>query len=191
MVVTSFIVLVSLVLHLLAIYTGSLLPLVAGSIILAFSWLSTPAWNTLTMESVEDEKRGLALSLIMFMSVFPEIFFSPLGGWLVREYGYILIFIIGICMEAICFFAMLFFIEDIRVGWRKNSLGNMLLGLVPSSNTLRKLYVLTTIDSFSWGLGSTLFFGFLVKWYGYEEYRLGLLSGIFTASRNLLSLLVS
>lgn len=134
------------------------------------------------MESVSGKERGLAISLITFMNVIPGIFFSPIGGWLVEKYGYSSVFLIGSMAEAFCLFMILLFIKEVRAIREETNYRDILSSLLPSNSVLKSLYIVATVDSFSWGLGSALFYDFLTEWYGYKEHELGILSSILTAS---------
>lgn len=183
MITSSFMTIIGLTLHLLAAYLGSISIFVTGSIIIALSLLGVPAWSTLTMESTSRDKRGLALSLTMFMNIVPGVIFSPIGGWISQTYNYSIIFAISAVMETVCFITMLLFLgETIEKKQVETKLKDLLLNLVPKSRKLRKLYLVMTIDTFAWGLGSMLLYGALVKYYNFTNLELGMLSSIFSAS---------
>ncbi|MCS7387005.1 MAG: MFS transporter [archaeon GB-1867-005] len=183
MLASSMLTMLCLALHLLAASFNSIPIFIAGSIMMGLSWLGLPAWNALTMESAGKDRRGLALSLTMFMNIVPGIIFSPIGGWLSEHYGYWSIFAIGVVMEASCFTIMLLFLSE-TIGRRIAEINfkDFIGSLLPKGDKLRNLYLVMTVDSFAWGLGSTLLYGFLVECYNFTNVELGLLSSIFTAS---------
>jgi len=183
MIISSFTTIIGLTLHLSAAYFNSIPIFIAGSIIIASSFLGSPAWSTLTMESTSKDKRGLALSLTMFMNIAPGVIFSPIGGWISQIYNYSVIFTISVIMETICFVTMLLFLsETIERKQIETKLKDLLINLMPKKKELRKLYFVMTIDTFAWGLGSTLLYGALVKYYNFTNFELGVLSSIFSAS---------
>lgn len=183
MITSSLMTMIGLTLYLLAAHFKSASIFIIGSIIIALSLLGIPARSTLTMESASKDKVGLTLSLTMFMNIAPGIIFSPVGGWISQVYDYTMIFITSIIMENACFILMLTLLgETIKKKQVDDKLRELLINLIPKNKDLRKLYFVMTIDTFSWGLGSTLLYGALVKYYGFTNLELGLLSSIFSAS---------
>lgn len=183
MLISSLLTIVGLILHLLATLLNSVPIFIAGSIIIALSLLGVPAWSTITMESTSRDKRGLTLSLTMFVNIAPGIIFAPFGGWISQKYGYKLIFTVSIVLETICFAIMLIFLrETIKNKFTATSIKDLLTSLIPKESNLRKLYFALSIDAFSWGLGSTLLYAALAKYHNLTNLELGMLASIFTAS---------
>lgn len=176
-------VIVGLLLHLSAARYHDVNILIMGALILALSWLGTPAWNALTMESAKEGGRGLALSITMFMYIVPGIVLSPIGGWIAENYGYLLIFLVSVLMESLCLVIISFFIEE-SMSERAATLSyeTLTTNLVPRVKLLKRLYLVAAMDAFSWGVGSALIYGFLTEWFSFSKVELGILSSIFTAS---------
>jgi len=181
-IVCSIVTLLALIFHLLAALLKNVQLLIIGSLILALAWIGTPAWNAMTMESTDRCRRGFALSLVWFASIAPSIVLSPIGGWLVENYGYRLVFFIGIFMETICLVLILLLLRESLERNITSSCKELLTNLIPKSKTLKRLYLIVALDSFTWCIGTSLFYGFLVEWFKFREIELGLLSSIFTLS---------
>ena len=181
-IVCSIVTLLALIFHLLAAYLKNVQLLIIGSLILALAWIGTPAWNAMTMESTDRCRRGFALSLVWFAGIAPSIVLSPVGGWLVENYGYRLVFFIGIFMETICLVLILLFLRESLERSTISSYRELLTNLIPKSKALKRLYLIVALDSFAWCIGTSLFYGFLVEWFKFREIELGLLSSVFTLS---------
>ncbi|RLE52779.1 MAG: hypothetical protein DRJ26_04250, partial [Candidatus Methanomethylicota archaeon] len=182
MIIASTISLLGFVIYLASSSLRQVSLLVLGSIVMGCSWMRLPARNALAAESSDREVRGLTFSLMMFAATVPGIVFSPLGGWLAEKFGYEVIFMISLAMEALCLTIIAIFIVEEKVERSKLSFKSTLHILIPKARILKNLYFIMAVDAFFWGLGSTLLYGFLSKSFKFSDTQLGILSGIFTAS---------
>lgn len=149
---------------------------------------SNPARTSLIAESVKREERGTAYSVLMAFSTAVSAIVAPLGGLLAMIYGFYIVFY-GCIAADICssLIVWLFIRETVRQKGDaqqrpRESLIGTLRRMLSLEKNLRGFYLAVIVDSFSWGLAASIFYGMLVKVHHFTEYQLGLLSTIMLLS---------
>ncbi len=165
--------------------TRMALALAPGIVLAGFSYISRPALNALTGESVRAERHGSAYSLTMFANILPGILAPLLAGWLADRAGFTAVFPLALVAEAISFALVARYLLDQR-GWRGpvdwSGLETLLRGAWLPPKGLRGLFAISAMDGFSWGMGWGLLYGLLTKQYGFDAAKLGILSSTMSLS---------
>ena len=151
--------------------------LIPGIIVMGVGSVSFPARSAITAESVERGKRGSAFTTVAFFGFLPAIFIPILIGAIAMELNIIVIFTIIISFEVVYFLVVSRLKETLRVGpARSNPLSGLKRTIgrifVPPAK-LRIIYLIIAFDAFAYGLGMSIFFGMLVKTYGFTILMIG------------------
>ena len=155
---------------------------------LSASWQqNNPAISALMAESVDEERVGTAISVIMSLGMMASISTASLGGYLALKDGYRLIFLS--CIAGEMFNAVLYFMR------LSETLDRGALTAKPAEDWLRGLadflrpeaglipfYVAAVIGSVSYGLSNSILYGLLVDSFGFNTVQLGLMSTLFGLS---------
>ncbi len=155
---------------------------------LSASWQqNNPAISALMAESVDEERVGTAISVIMSLGMMASISTASLGGYLALKDGYRLIFLA--CIAGEMFNAVLY---STRL---RETLDRDALTAKPAEDWLRGLadflrpeaglipfYVAAVIGSISYGLSNSILYGLLVDSFGFNTVQLGLMSTLFGLS---------
>ena len=173
-------------LFLLAAYTGSWIVLVPAYLFLGLSMLSSPATQSLAAESVDVKKRTMAFSTISFFFLLPGAATTFVGGYLADAFGYPIIFLLGIILEAMNLGLVVLLLKETysrpSERTRKEGLASFIRrALMPPPN-LRGFYVAITADAFSWGLGAYILYGLLRAEFEFTNTEIGFVAGAFMTS---------
>jgi len=181
-------IMIALFFYCLAWAMGNYLILIPGAIAMGLGGISWAARDSAIAESVEREKWGRAYSMINFFGLMPGIFLPLAGGYVAERIGFGAVFLIAMAMQggylAIAFLRLR---ETMRRSIKRLALllrelkKSLRRIFIPPAN-LRTLYLVMAFDAFSWGLGSMILYGMLVKTYGFTVFQIGILSGIFNIS---------
>jgi len=182
----------ALFIYVIALVVGSWLLLIPGIIIMGIGVIGAPAWDTAIAESVKRKRRGTAFAVIGFFSIVPAVLFPFIGGYIAyiaATKGYIMIFFIAIALESVVL-ALTYsqLKETLRRSFKKVTpfLGELRKSLgkifAPQAG-LRSFYLIVTADAISWGLGSSILYGMLVKSYNFTVLQIGALVGILNFSK--------
>ncbi|MFQ5950885.1 MAG: MFS transporter [Candidatus Geothermarchaeales archaeon] len=178
--------LIFLSLFLLAALTQNWLLLLPGYLFLGLGLLEYPAVQSLAAESVDVEKRVMAFSTVNFFLILPGTVTTFLGGYLADAFGYSIIFVLSIAVEALNLGLVTLFLKETYGGPSKRAPRRSLAtfvrrAIVPPPN-LRRFYVAMTADAFSWGLGAYILYGLLRVEFEFTNTEIGIVAGVFTIS---------
>lgn len=147
-----------------------------------------PARSSLIAESVERRERGTAYSVLMAFSTAVSAVVAPLGGLLAMIYGFYIVFYGCIAADICSSLLIWLFVKetanrkrDVQLRPRMSRI-RMLRELLSLEENLKGFYLAVTVDSLSWGIAASIFYGMLVKVHHFTEYQLGLLSTIMLLS---------
>lgn len=169
-----------------------------ASIILARSWIfllpaiillsiSNSLWEPvsapLIAESVEEDQRGTAFSLITFTWFLPGFYAPMLAGYLANAYGFRHVF--GLMLITEIFSSVIFAVyvaETLKVKkeLKIRDLFKSMRGVFSPKFGLSKFYAAMIIDRFCIFIGQGIFFGMLFKTFGFNMIQLGILSNTFS-----------
>jgi MFS family permease len=155
---------------------------------LSASWQqNNPAISALMAESVDEERVGTAVSVIMSLGMMASISTASLGGYLALKDGYRLIFLS--CIAGEMFNAVLYSTRLRETLGREATVArpaeDLLKGLVDflrPEAALLPFYVAAVIGSVSYGLSNSILYGLLVVSFGFNTVQLGLMSTLFGLS---------
>jgi MFS family permease len=174
--------LLAMVFCVLAAIIGDWRWLLPGVIFMGATFASRPAESSLVAESVPASRRGTAYGLLMACWTAPGIFAPTLGGFIADRWGFPPVFLARLVLEGLRFLVILWLLEEtlarvtghVPLSELKGVLGRM---VVPPWE-LGGFYWATAVDTFAWGLGSTLLFGMLSETYGFTPFQLGIMSSL-------------
>jgi len=182
----SVIAILAMSLDLLALGLRDWRLLIPATTLLGMVGLSRPARNSLTAESVQASKRGMAYSAVMFFLILPGIFAPALGGFLAHLWGYGIILVSAVTLEGICLALVFYFLRETisrptdPATWR--DLARALTRMVVPPRGFKGFYLAMAGDMFVWGLGPVILFGLLTRTYGFTTAQLGIMSSLFALS---------
>lgn len=176
--------------------SGDFLFLLVFAFFMGFSSLfmqGNPARSALITESVGDERRATAYSVLMSISMIVNTATASAGGWLAMTSGYTPIFyfcLVGDVLGLILMFAYLKEThEPVEVDGKKSrGIWEGIKGLLMPEARIGKLYAILLVMGFGYSTGFSLFYGTLVDNYGFTEFQLGLLSTAFNLTWGLSSI---
>lgn len=161
------------------------LPLAIGVVVYGFASLSRPAISSMTAESVRSDQHGSAFSLMMVAQIAPGILMPALGGWAAAQYGYLLVFPLGIALELAVLVVVWRFVRETRPAagpLRSSEARAALLRAVVPPKQLMGFALAGAGDVFFWGMGYGLLYGMLTETYHYTTVQLGLMSAVMSAT---------
>ena len=137
------------------------LPLAIGVVVYGFSSLSRPAISSMTAESVRSDRHGSAFSLMMVAQTAPGIVMPALGGWAAAQFGYLLVFPLGIALELVILVVVWRLIRETRpasgpLRWHEAKAA-FLRSVVPPRH-LMGFALAGASDVFFWGMGYGLLY---------------------------------
>ena len=164
--------------------TGALniwLFLLLGVMALGASWLSFPARNSMTAESVK-ARHGSAFSAILVAGMVPGVVVPALAGLMADHLGYISVFPVAVALEAIGLWLVWRYMRETRVSdrngihWRE-TVRVMARSIVPPAG-LAGFFCAVGADAFFWGIGWGLLYGMLTETYHFSAADLGVMSSV-------------
>lgn len=161
------------------------LPLAIGVVVYGFSSLSRPAISSMTAESVRSDRHGSAFSLMMVAQTAPGIVMPALGGWAAAQFGYLLVFPLGIALELVILVVVWRLIRETRpasgpVHWHEAKVALFRAAIPPRH--LLGFALAGTGDVFFWSMGYGLLYGMLTESYHYTTVQLGLMSAVMSVT---------
>jgi MFS family permease len=154
---------------------------------LSATWEQTnPAVSALVSESVDEDRVGMAMSVIMSLGMLASISTASLGGYLALNNGYGLIFTSCIAGELIIAVLLTLCIDETLVDRNRaketGSLFDELTSFLSIELRLLPLYVVSILGTVSYGMSNSILYGLLVDSLGFNTVQLGLMSTIFGLS---------
>ncbi len=153
-----------------------------GVIFVGAASLAFPARNSMTAESVRSERHGSAFSLITLATMVPGIIAPLVGGWIADRSGFVILFPIGIAVEAIAVFLTLRYIRETRATDRgglslRDAFTVLRRSILPRKGMVG-FFAAVAGDSFAWGTGWGLLYGMLTETFHFSAEQLGVMSTV-------------
>ena len=161
------------------------LPLAIGVVVYGFSSLSRPAVSSMTAESVRSDQHGSAFSLMMVAQTAPGIVMPALGGWAAAQFGYLLVFPLGIALELVILVVVWRFVRETRPAsgpLHGHEAKAALLRPVVPPRRLMGFALAGAADVFFWSMGYGLLYGMLTETYHYTTVQLGLMAAVMSVT---------
>ena len=176
--------------------SGDFLFLLVFAFFMGFSSLfmqGNPAKSALITESVGDERRATAYSVLMSISMIVNTATASAGGWLAMTSGYTPIFYICLVGDVLGLILMFAYLKETHEpvefdGKKSGGIWEGVKGLLMPEAGIWKLYAILLVMGFGYSTGFSLFYGTLVDNYGFTEFQLGLLSTAFNLTWGLSSI---
>ena len=173
--------------------SGNLIFLYLFAFLSGFSalwFMANPARSSLIAESVSDKRRATAYSTLLAIGQTVNTVMSSAGGYAAVVLGYTPIFVVALVGDVIGIVFLIFGIKETRKPDVKppSSLGKKLRGILVPEKELLPLYTVMALMGVSYGVGYSVFYGILVKSFGYTTIQLGIISTVFSLSWGLFSI---
>ena len=142
-----------------------------------------PAFRSMIAESVEEEKRGTAFSLMSLTWFLPGFYAPAVAGFLGEIQGTRFVLTIQLFLEVSSFVTISVLVRETlkkRKKFDRKSLSSIKEVVRPRLD-LSKFYAVSIINRFSMAIGEGIFFGMLMKTFGFTLIQLGILSNVFSA----------
>jgi MFS family permease len=171
----------ALFMYVLAGITGNWLILIPGIVLMGIGALSWPVWDSTIAESAEKGRRGTGYAVIGLFLLLPSMVSPLIGGYIAGRLGYILAFLIAIVLLGVYLALVSFSLkETLRKSAKKitslwGGLRKSLRKIFTPPAALRSFYLIIALDAISWGLAASIFYGMLVKSYGFTVVQIGAL----------------
>lgn len=179
----------ALFIFVIAWVTSNWLLLIPGVVILGLRAIGFPAWDSTIAESAKIRRRGVAYATIGFFSILPAVLFPVIGGYIAGTLGFIVILFIAIILQSadlVLVYSQLKetlrrSVKKVTPAWGefRKSLHEI---FTPPAN-LRPFYLIVAADAISWGLGSSILYGMLVKSFNFTVLQIGVLVSILNFSK--------
>ncbi len=146
----------------------------------AYYMQGNPARSALISESVERERRAMAISILLSISLATSTVAASAGGYIALRIGYRIIFYLCILCDLLGVLLISLFVEETlrakrwdgcwisRIGGRLKPLGE-----------LTPLYLIVILQGLGYTAGYSLLYGLLVEHYCFTTFQLGMLSTAF------------
>lgn len=160
--------------------------LIPGVVFAGMGLVGRAASNSLTAESVPEERRGLAYSLPMFAYIAPGVISSVIAGQVTERWKYLPVVLACTVMEGLVLLILVRFLRETRR--REDRRGRPagerfdLRGGLRGLRRLLWLLVPLAGDAFSWGMALSLLFGILKDRYDFSDGELGWINAFFSLS---------
>jgi DHA1 family multidrug resistance protein-like MFS transporter len=180
----SVVSILSMILFLLAATVHSWPILLTAFLLFGLGLLSSPASQAVVAESVnlQPAKMDVAFSTVFFFTSVPGAVTAIVAGVLADALGYYLVFAVAVVLESANLVILLTKLRETRLGGRlagaplKRNSFSFRASLKLPRGFLGFFATLAT-DAFSFTITSSIFYGMLVKQYGYSNTDIGLIVG--------------
>ena len=152
--------------------------------------LGEPAFSPIYAESVDEEKTGLALSLLSLTWWLPGLYSQILGGFLGDYLGLRQVISVVLVLEVITLILFMVMVKETlkeTKQFKMKSLVENLKGLLSPVGELKTFYALSMVDRFSWMISGSIFVAMIYDSYGFSLLEIGIL---LTAMSTITALLV-
>lgn len=160
-------------------FSGSWLLLIPPIILFAIGdSLLEPALSPMFAESVENNKRGTAFSLLSLTWFLPGLYAHILAGFLADRYGCRLIFTILLITEIISLSIFYIFIKETikeKKSIEVRQIISSIREVLKPRGGLGAFYALAILDRFAWSLGGGIFVGMVWETFGLSWIQIGIL----------------
>ena len=140
--------------------------------------LGDPAFPPMYAESVDEEKMGLALSLLSLTWWLPGLYSQVIGGYLGDHMGVRQVITVTLVLEVLAFVIFWAFVKEtlkVTKPFRLDSIKENLKGLLRPMGTLRDFYLMSVLDRFSWAISGSIFVTIIFRTYGFSLLEIGVL----------------
>ena len=185
MVAGSVVGICSMASFLLAATTRSLLPLALGYVFYGLALLGYPASQAAIAESVamDQKKLKVAFSLVFFFTYLPGVVAPGIGGYVAATFGYAVLFGAAALLEAANLLLLMSSFRETRSKERKGPpAGFSVRQALRIPPDLRRILVPFAMDSFSFGLGGSIVYGFWSSAFGFTAPDIGFIAATLAAS---------
>lgn len=144
-----------------------------------------PAFPPMISESVEENERGTAFSLISITWFIPGFYAPVIAGYIAEKYGFKPVFSILLLTEFSAFVILSIFVVETLKNGKKLNLGLILGSLKEVLRPrfgLSRFYAAVIIDRFAYAIGEGIFFGMLLKTFNFTLFQLGVLVNVVSIS---------
>ncbi len=177
----------SLLLYAAAGRLGAVALLLPATVLVGLNAIGRPAMDALVVESVGSERVGWAYSLVSFGWAAAGVVASLGAGLLADRLGYAPVFVITAILEMVGLGFLALGVRETLVRRQQARLGphevrHLTLGWMAPPPSLRVFYLAVTIDSFFYGIGSALLYGFLADRYGYTPFQFGVMTTLYSVT---------
>ncbi|MFB0543888.1 MAG: MFS transporter [Candidatus Bathyarchaeia archaeon] len=141
-----------------------------------------PSNASMVAESVEEEKRGTAFSLISLTWFLPGFYAPAIAGYLAEKHGFHPVLAILLVAELSSLIIFAAYTKETLKKRRKfdiNSLASV-RGVLRPRFGLSRFYGAAIINRFAMAIGEGIFFGMLMKTFNFTLLQLGILSNVFS-----------
>ena len=189
----SVVTVASMLLFAVAGGVGAVALLLPAAVLVGLNAVGRPALDALVVESVVPERVGRAYSLISFGWAVAGVIASLGAGLLAERAGYVPVFVLTAALETVGTLLLAFGVRETLTQRRRALLEprvvrELTLGWILPPARLRAFYLAVVIDSFAYGVGSLLLFGFLADRFGYTPFQFGVMATAFSISWMLMQL---
>ena len=155
-----------------------------GFLLMALALISSPALTSAVAESVDPKRRAAAYATTAFFWVLPGALLAVPGGIIADRLGYGAVFGIALGFEIVNLVLFTTFLRETaamargrleRRPWRER-LG---LGIRPVLE-VRRLYVISAMDAFAWGLAAIIIYGLLRQEFGFSNTELAAIGAVWS-----------
>ncbi len=153
-----------------------------GIMLLAVGLASKPAETSLVAESVSATERGTAYSITRVCWILPGMVAPALGGLVADHFGFSLVFLLCIVLQAVHAVLVLGLLSEGRAAPRRalsrGELLRVLSRMITPPRELRGQFWAVAADGFAWSLAGFILPGLLTQTYRFTTFQLGLMSSL-------------
>ena len=161
--------------------------LVPAVMLLGLNGLGRPAAEALVGESAGPERVGYAYGQISLAWALAGVVAPLASGYLADLLGFPRVFALTAGLEVVGAFVVIATVSETlttrrRARLERGEVRRLTIGLLAPPPHLRALYLAIVLDTFSYGLGSALLYGFWADRFGYTPLQFGILTTAFSVS---------
>jgi len=166
-----------LTLFLATAVTGWAPLLVPAFVFLGLGLLGSPANQSAVAESVDARGRAMAYSKVLFFLLLPAAIMAFLGGYIADAFGYALIFVVSLGLEAVNFGLFAAILRE-TLRERNPEPWTIRATLRLREPRLRGILIMTTVDLFVWQISLAIIYGMAKERFGFTNADLGIIVGV-------------
>ncbi len=175
----------SLLLMTLSSLERNALLLTPALVLFGVSAIGGPATDALVVESVSPEQVGYAYGRFSLAAAVASVIASLGGGFAAEELGFTPTWIGIAILEVLAVLVLIFGVQETLAVRRRarvpiRQLPRLVVGLLIPPPALRWLYAAIVIDTFAYGVGGALLYGFLADRYGFTPSQLGIMNAAYS-----------
>jgi len=161
--------------------------LVPAIVLLGLNGLGRPALDAMVGESAPRNSVGRAYGMVTFTWALAGVFASLGAGYMADRLGYPSVYLLTAGIEVAGTLLLALGVRETLTARRRARLapheaGRLVLETFVPPRRLRGFYAAVILDSFFYGLGSALLYGFLADRFGYTPFQFGIMTTAFSIS---------